>query len=195
MDSLEAIKTRCSTRLMAPKIPDRDLLDQIIEAGRLAPSGSNSQTTHFIVITNKALLAEIAGVVMTEFAKMEITEDTYVSLKHSISMAKKGQYAFHYMAPVLIVTANKKGYGNAIADSACALENMMIAANALDLGSCWINQLHWLDESEGVRAFMEKLGLGTDETITGGLIVGYPADGKLQREPLPRKGNPVTWVE
>ena len=110
-------------------------------------------------------------------------------------MAKKGQYAFHYMAPVLIVTANKKGYGNAIADSACALENMMIAANALDLGSCWINQLHWLDESEGVRDFMEKLGLGADETITGGLIVGYPADGELQREPLPRKGNPVTWIE
>ena len=61
------------------------------------------------MITNKELLAEIAGVVMAEFAKMEVTEDTYVSLKHS--------------------------------------------------------------------------------------IVGYPADGKLQREPLPRKGNPVTWVE
>ena len=99
------------------------------------------------------------------------------------------------MAPVLIVTANKRGYGNAMADSACALENMMIAANALDLGSCWINQLHWLDESEEVRAILEPLGLGQDETITGGLIVGYPADGELLREPLPRTGNPVTWVE
>ena len=49
---------------------------------------------------------------------------------------------FHYGAPVYIVTANKMGYGNAMADSACALENMMIAANALDLGSCWINQFH-----------------------------------------------------
>ncbi|MBQ6440659.1 MAG: nitroreductase [Mogibacterium sp.] len=195
MDALDAIKTRRSTRIMAPEIPARELLDQIIESGRLAPSGSNSQSTHFIVITNKALLTEIAGIVMAEFAKMEVIEDTYISLKNSILMSKKGQYAFHYMAPVLIVTANKKDYGNAIADSACALENMMIAANALDLGSCWINQLHWLDESEGVRAFMEKLGLGADETITGGLIVGYPANGELQREPLPRKGNPVTWVE
>ena len=195
MDALDAIRTRRSTRMMSPEVPERVLLDQIIEAGRHAPSGSNSQTTHFIVITDKDLLTELAGVVMAEFARMEVTEDTYVSLKYSIEMAKKGQYAFHYMAPVLIVTANKKGYGNAIADSACALENMMIAANALDLGSCWINQLHWLDESEGVRTFMEKLGLGVDETITGGLIVGYPADGELQREPLPRKGNPGTWVE
>lgn len=180
---------------MKQELPKRELLEQIIEAGRLAPSGSNSQTTHFIVITNKKMLMELAGIVMREFAKMELKDDTYVSIKHAITMAQKGQYAFHYMAPLLIVTANRKGYGNAIADSACALENMMIAANALELGSCWINQLHWLDDSEAVRAFMEKIGLGADETITGGLIVGYPAKGKLEREPLPRTGNPVTWVE
>ena len=80
-----------------------------------------------------------------------------------------------------------------MADSACALENMMIAANALDLGSCWINQLHWLDENEVVRGFMLEQGLKDDETITGGLILGYP-DGELNREPLERKGNPITWV-
>lgn len=195
MDALEAIRTRRSTRRLLPDLPDRELLETVIEAGRLAPSGSNSQSTHFIVITNQDLLLELTGIVMSEFAKMEVTENTYVSLKTSILLSKKGQYAFHYMAPVLIVTANKRGYGNAIADSACALENMMIAANALDLGSCWINQLHWLDESEAVRDFMYKLGLKEDETITGGLIVGYSAEGEPLREPLPRTGNPVTWVE
>ncbi len=41
--------------------------------------------------------------------------------------AKKGAYVFHYGAPVFIVTANKKSYGNAMADSACALENMIKA--------------------------------------------------------------------
>ena len=101
---------------------------------------------------------------------------------------------FHYGAPVLIVTANKKGYGNAIADSACALENMMIAANALNLGSCWINQLHWLDENESVRSYMEALGLSRDETITGGLILGYGYDGQPVRTELKRTGNPVTWI-
>lgn len=195
MDALQAIRTRRSTRRLSPEVPDRGLLETIIEAGRLAPSGSNSQTTHFIVITNQDLLLELTGIVMSEFAKMEVTEDTYVSLRNSILLSRKGKYAFHYMAPVLIVTANRKGYGNAIADSACALENMMIAANALDLGSCWINQLHWLDESEAVRKFMSKIGLKDDETITGGLIVGYAAEGEPLREPLPRTGNPVTWVE
>lgn len=194
MDALNAIMTRRSTRLYKEEVPAKELLEEIIEAGRYAPSGSNSQSTHFIVITDGKILGELAGIVRGEFAKMEITEDTYISLKQSIYLSKQGTYVFFYNAPVLIVTANKKGYGNAIADSACALENMMIAANALDLGSCWINQLHWLDESPAVREYLEKLGLGEDETITGGLIVGYPAEGLPNRKALERKGNPVTWL-
>ena len=53
----------------------------------------------------------------------------------------------------------------------------------------------WLDENEAVRHFMYKYGLKEDETITGGLILGYPEGGLPSREPLERKGNPVTWAE
>ena len=117
-----------------------------------------------------------------------------MSLRHSINAAKTGNYVFHYNAPVLIVTANQQGYGNAIADSACALENMMIAANALDLGACWINQLHWLTDHDNLRRYMAGLGLAEDETITGGLILGYGCDGLPVRSELERTGNPVTWI-
>ena len=195
MEALEAIVTRRSTRRYRDEMPDHKLIEKVIEAGRYAPSGSNSQSTHFIVITDKGVLGDLADLVKQEFAQMEAKENTYVSLKHSINAAKSGNYVFHYGAPVLIVTANRIGYGNAIADSACALENMMIAANALDLGSCWINQLHWLDENAGVRKFLAGFGLGEDETITGGLILGYPESGLPDRKPLDRIGNPVTWVE
>ena len=195
MDTMEAILTRRSTRAMRSELPPKDLIKKVIEAGRHAPSGSNSQTTHFIVITDKEILSELAVTVRNAFAVMEVKEDTYVSLRNSINASKKGDYVFHYNAPCLIVTANRKGYGNAMADSACALENMMIAANALDLGSCWINQLHWLDENKDIRAFMEKLGLQESETITGGLILGYGIDGLPVRSELKRTGNPVTWVE
>ena len=194
MEAMEAILTRRSTRRMKPNVPPRECIEQVIEAGRAAPSGSNSQSTHMLVITSPRILTELAALVQQAFAAMEIGPDAYVSLRHSVSAAKKGGYVFHYNAPVLIVTANKKGYGNAMADSACALENMMIAANALDLGSCWINQLHWLDENAVIRAYMEGLGLGKDETITGGLILGYGMDGQPVREALPRIGNPVTWI-
>ena len=194
MDALEAIRTRRSTRKMSDKMPPRELIEQVIEAGRLAPSGGNSQTTHMIVITKPEVLKELACLVEQAFSRMEETPGMYRSLRNSIAASKKGGYVFHYNAPVLIVTANRKGYGNALADSACALENMMIAANALDLGSCWINQLHWLDEDAAVREYMYSLGLSEDETITGSLILGYAASGVPAREPIERTGNPVTWV-
>ena len=195
MEAIEAILTRRSTRKYSDKMPDRDLIEKVIEAGRYAPSGSNSQNTHFLVFNEKHILTAMADLVKEEFSKMEADQDTYVSLKHSISASKQGDYVFHYNAPVFIVVANKKGYGNAMADSACALENMMIAANALDLGSCWINQLHWLEDNKAIRSFLRPYGLDDNETITGGLILGYADTGLPNRTPLERKGNPITWVE
>ena len=195
MDALETILTRRSTRRFSAELPDRDLIGRVLDAGRHAPSGSNSQTTHLIVITGKEILSKLAALVQEEFAAMELSEDLYISKKNSIMASRKGTYVFHYNAPVLIVTANRKGYGNAIADSACVLENMMIAANALDLGSCWINQLHWLDESETIRKALYGTGLKEEETVTGGLALGYALSGKPNREPQKITGNPVTWAE
>ena len=195
MDTFEAILTRRSTRRMQPECPPRALIEQVLEAGRAAPSGSASRTTRLIVITDPQVLSQLAVLVRDAFAAMEETPDMYVSLRNSIRASKKGDYIFHYGAPVLIVTANRKGYGNALADSACVLENMMIAANALDLGACWINQLHWLTEEPSVRAYMTSLGLPEEEFVTGGLILGYGADGMPARTPRADTGNPVIWVE
>ena len=194
MDALEAIFTRRSTRKMADTLPPEETIRTIVEAGRTAPTGHNSQTTHFFVITDRKVLTELSDLLRTEFAKMEPEPDMYVSLRGAITAAKAGTVVFHYNAPVLIVAANKKGYGNAMADSACALENMMIAANALDLGTCWCNQLHWLTDNEAVRAYMTGLGLQEDETITGSIILGYGADGLPVRTERQQTGNPVTWV-
>ncbi len=58
-----------------------------------------------------------------------------------------------------------------------------------------LNNLHWLDENEQVREYLYQFGLEKDETITGGLAVGYAFNGLPERTPLERKGNPVTWVE
>jgi nitroreductase len=53
---------------------------------------------------------------------------------------------------------------------------MMLAATALGVGSCWINQLHWLDSHAAVRDFLgANCGLEENETVCGGLALGYPA--------------------
>ena len=95
MDALEAIKTRRSTRIFKEDMPPRELLDKIIEAGRYAPSGHNSQTTHLIVITDKKIHEEITAVVKDALSKMEAGPDTYVSLKYAIEASKKDGYAFN----------------------------------------------------------------------------------------------------
>ena len=56
MDAIEAILTRRSTRKFSPDVPGRELIEKVIEAGRYAPSGGNSQTTHFLVITDAEIL-------------------------------------------------------------------------------------------------------------------------------------------
>ena len=141
MDMLSFIQSRRSTRQFADRPLEREKLDRVLEAGRYAPSGGNNQTTHFLVIENREVLDRLSEMVCEAFSKMEETPGMYASLVGSIRASKKGNYVFHYQAPVLIVCANRKDYGNNIADVSCALENMMLMANALNLGSCWINQL------------------------------------------------------
>lgn len=194
---LEFIKSRRSTRKFMNKAVPEQMIAQVVEAGRYAPSGGNSQSTHFIVIENKEVLDKLADLAMTEFAKMEVTPDTYKSLANSINASKKGNYVFHYNCPVLIVTANKKDYGNNIADCACALENMMLMANSLDLGSVWINQLRWLNENPVLLKAMREIGLEEDERVYGALAIGYAdsEDGLPIRKPLERTGNKVTYVK
>ena len=194
---LAFIKSRRSTRRFKAEDVSEEQMAQILEAGRYAPSGGNCQSTHFIVIKNKETLIELADLVQQEFARMEITSGLYKSIVNSINASKKGSYVFHYNAPVLIITANQKDYGNNIADCACALENMMLMANALDLGSCWINQLKWLNENPVILEYMKKLGMDESERVYGALSVGHPdtADGLPDREALKRTGNKITIVE
>ena len=196
MNTYESIITRRSTRKYLDKEVSQELLEKIIETGRYAPSGGNSQSNHFLVIQNKQIIDHLVKMVERAFSQMEITENMYRSLQNSINLSKKGGYVFCYNAPVLIIVANKKDYGNNQADCALALENMMLEANEWDLGSCYINQLKWLNEDQKILSYLQSLGMNEDERVYGSLIVGYPDtnDGKPLRKVLPRKGNEVTWL-
>ena len=196
MNVYEAIVTRRSTRKYKPDAIEPDKLQTVIEAGRYAPSGGNNQTNHFLVIQKAEILNKITSLAEAAFAKMTVDENTYPSLRNSILASKKGGYVFSYRAPVLIIVANRKDYGNNMADSVAAIENMMIAANALDLGSCYINQLYWLNEEPSLLSYLRELGLKENERVFASMVLGYAAteDGLPNRKPLERKGNVVSFV-
>ena len=189
---LQAIHARRSIRRFKSQPVDRQQLEQVVEAGRQAPTGGNTRTTRFVVIQNPQILERIQETACGAFAQMEADENTYKSLRHSIQASKKGGYRFLYEAPVLILTTNLRNYGNAYSDCACALENMMLAAHSLGLGSCWINQLHWLDDAPPVRAYLEALGLDPGETVCGGLALGWPDQSPA---PIEHTGNRVDWID
>ena len=196
MEAFEAILTRRSTRNFRPEPVEQEKLDRILDAARQAPSGGNNQTNHFLVIRNPEVIRKLIAMVEKAFSGMEADENTYASMRHSIAAAKKGGYVFCYNTPVLIVVANRRDYGNNIADCACALENMMVAANALDLGSVWINQLKWLNEEPEIVAYLQALGMKENERVYGALSIGYPAteNGLPPRHLMLQKGNELTFV-
>ncbi|MGN1181902.1 MAG: nitroreductase family protein [Faecalibacillus sp.] len=190
---MNIFKERRSIRSYQDEMIKDEELKEILEAGSYAPSGGNSQTTHRLVIINQEIRKELEHLVQQEFSKMEVEEGMYKSLKNSILLSKKGHYFYDYQAPVLVVVANKKGYGNAIADSVCMIENMMLKATELHIGSCYINQLHWLDENPVIRQKLLSLGLLENETITGSVVFGY---SKIEPQiELKRTGNRVTIIK
>lgn len=196
MNTFDCIYSRRSTRRYKQVPVELEKVQKVIEAGRFAPSGGNNQSAHFFAILKKDVIQKLVALVEKAFAKMEVTEGMYKSLRNSILQSKKGGYVFCYDAPVLIIVANQKDYGNNMADTACAIQNMMLEANELDLGSCWINQLRWLNEDPDLLAYLQELGMHEDERVYASVIIGYPetADGLPLRKALDRKGNEVTWV-
>ena len=197
MDVFSCIATRHSTRKFKEEPVPQEVLDKVIEAGRQAPSGKHKNQSRFIVIRKKEVLQELIALVQQEFAKMEVTPENDDNFGGAIRAAKKGGYVFMYNAPVLIVVANKRDYGNKYADVSCAMQNMMLAANALDLGSCWINQLRWLQDNPVLRGYLQKLGMAVDEEVCASLSIGYPdtPDGLPGRRVMPVTGNPVVYID
>ena len=176
MDALEAIITRRSTRNYKPDPVESEKIEKILEAGRQAPSGGNNQTSHFLVIRNRDVLDRLIALTEKAFAGMEITENMYASMKYSVTAAKKGGYVFCYNAPLLIAVANRK---------------------ELDLGSCWINQLKWLNEEPEILECLYSLGMKETERVYGAVIIGYPEteNGLPNRNLMKLKGNEITWID
>lgn len=188
--TVSSIFARYSCRKYADRQVPTEILNTILACGRVAPCGGNNQSTSFYVIASRDILDDLIALVEKEFAAKELRDDLYKSLKTTIRLSKKGGYDFTYKAPILIVLTNKKGYDNAMADAVSANMSMMIAATSLGLGTCYLNQLHWLDDSDALRSFLE---ITDDEIICCTLGLGYPAQDRLKEREI--TGNPVYYIK
>ena len=174
MELLNLILGRRSCRAFLPQVPDRPALAAVIEAGRYAPSAMNRQQCRFYVITDPQILGELSDLVsrrMKGFAGKDC----------------------RYGAPALVLVTNRRDNGCALQDAACAMENMMLAACAVGLGSCWINQPFHLRDDEEMQALLSRLGAGPEEFACCSLALGLP-QGPLFPGRREHAGNQVVWI-
>lgn len=189
---LDTIHRRRSCRAYTAQCISPDILKSIIDAGVWAPSGGNSQSWRFTVVTNPEILENIRVLVRDGFRAMEISADAYRSLRSAKKQSEKDEYSCFFNAPALVIATNDKEYGNAMADCACALQNMMLAATSLDIGSCWVNQLHWQDDNPMLRGYLEQLGIPQEHTICGCIALGHIAKIGV---PPKRKSDTIQYIQ
>lgn len=162
-EMLKLMHDRRSTRAYRPEPLQEAVIQQILEAGRFAPSGMNKQLNHFYVITDPNYLADLTALVSR---KMENYRDK----------------DFRYGAPVLVLVTNQKESTTCVQDASCAMENMMLAAFSLGVGSCWINQLYRTREDREVQEKLAEIGVTPEEMPVAALALGWPGRG-LPRPP------------
>ena len=171
-DLIEKLQKRRSVRNFKPDAVPKEMIEQIIEAGLYAPSGMNRQSPIIIAIT----------------AKEE--RDKLSELNRKIMGSDKDPF---YGAPVVLVVLADKTIPTYIYDGSLVMENLMLAAYDLGLGSCWIHRAKEEFEMPEGKAILAKLGIHGNYEGIGHCILGY-TEG-IYPEPSPRKEGRVYYIE
>lgn len=185
---IEAIKTRRSVRSYEPKPVPREILNAVIDAGNEAPSAMNSQPWRFVVVESpeakrRLLAAALPKAKMIVETVKDIDPERYEAIKKRQTELPDPIY---YSAPAIVFVIGIGTYGAHSCPLAC--ENMMLAAHALGLGSCWVGFGAMVTDDPEVRRLLE---LQKGDEIFGPILFGYP---KITAPRPPKKGPSVKWV-
>ena len=170
---IQAMLTRRSVRGYKPDPVPRALLEEVARAGTYAATGHGCQSPLIVVITDKAL------------------RDRLSELNRQIGGWKEGFDPFYGAPAALLVLADRKEPTH-VYDGSLVMGNLMLAAHAEGVASCWINRAREEFESEEGKAILKELGIEGDWEGVGHCILGY-ADGELPA-PAPRKPDYVRFV-
>lgn len=160
---IEAIKSRRSIRKYRPDAVPQELVDQVIEAGTYAASGHGRQPWVVVQVTDEAVRERLRKV------------------NASIMGAGEDADPF-YGAPVWLIVLADRQNPNGRYDGTLLMGNMMLAAHALGLGSCWINRAREEFDLPEWQAWLRSIGIEGDYEGVAHLALGYAA-----AEPRPAK--------
>ena len=141
------------------------MLDAILEAGTYAPTGGGRQSPVIVAITNPEYRQEIAR------------------LNAEVIGNETDPY---HGAPVVVLVLANGSANTFVEDGSCVLENMMLAAHALGLGTVWVHREREIFDGEKGKALLREWGLPETLRGVGAIALGYPA-----REP----SRPAAWKQ
>lgn len=171
-NALEILKTRRSIRAYQDRMPEKELIEQVVEAGTYAPTGMGSQSPVIVAVTNKEI------------------RDRLSQLNADIMGRDIDPF---YGAPVVLVVLADKQYSTYLYDGSLVMGNLMNAAHALGLGSCWIHRAKEVFETPEGKKLLEEWGIEGEYEGIGHCIIGYSAQDPIQ--PKPRKPDYVRYIE
>ncbi|MBR1798473.1 MAG: nitroreductase [Bacteroidales bacterium] len=183
MEALENMRARRSCRAFKPDMPERALIEAVCTAGTYAPTGHNKQSPLIVAITNRQLRDQLSAM------NAKIWNELTVS--HG-GVAREGIDPF-YGAPVVVVVLANRAVQTAVYDGCAVMCNMLNAATAVGLDSCWIHRAKQEFDSPEGKAILASLGIEGDYEGVGHVVLGYRA--KDLPAMLPRKADYIRWVE
>ncbi len=170
---LDAIRERRSVRAYTEEMPSRELIDQVAEAGLWAASGRNLQGPIIVAVTNREL------------------RDRLSRMNLEVLGTPDGKDPF-FGAPVVLVVLAPREQANRLYDGSLVMGNLMLAAHALGLGSCWVHRARQEFDTDEGRAILAELGIEGDYEGIGHCVLGYPAETPA---PRPRREGRVVYAE
>lgn len=160
-ETIKTLKNRCSTKKYTERqVPD-ELLDAILEAGLYAPSGLNNQQVYMVAVRDPE------------------TRDMLARLNTQIRGVSSDTF---YGAPCVVVVLADPNNGTWVEDGSLVMGNLMNAATALGVDSCWIHRAReTFDLPEG-KELLRAWGLPDTLRGVGNCILGY-GTGEPARKP------------
>ena len=165
-ETLKTLMERRSCRSYKPDPVPAEILDRILEAGTYAASGMGRQSAIMIAVTDKKVRDQLSKM---NAAVMGSAADPF------------------YGAPAVIVVLADRSVGTYLYDGSLVMGNLMNAAHALGIASCWIHRAKEEFDSEEGKAILKELGIEGDYEGIGHCILGYAA--QENNPAAPRKEN------
>lgn len=170
-NTINDIMSRRSIRKYKPEQISREELDIVLQAGICAPTGKNRQSPILIAVQNKEV------------------RDLLSRMNAQVLGADVDPF---YGAPTVVVVLAEANSPHAVPDGSLVLGNMMNAAKAIGLGSCWINRAREVFDSEEGKQLLAQWGVEGEYIGIGNCILGYPDEDPVMK---PRKPDYIRYID